>query len=98
MALDEPEQRSLAAALSLGGVRGVAPCVVFGGTTVVKDVGAPAYLGSRDVVSVAFVEVDAARAQPPDYLRDFATADSFDYLWFTPRHARPDPCAALLKR
>ena len=86
----------MAQALASG--RAAASVLVAGSGHARKDVGAPAYLGSRDVVSIAFVEVDAARAQPPDYLRDFATADSFDYLWFTPRHARPDPCAALLKR
>jgi uncharacterized iron-regulated protein len=85
-------------AQALASSRAAASVLVAGSGHARKDVGAPAYLASRDVVSIAFLEVDAERPQPPDYLREFATAESFDYLWFTSRHARPDPCAALLKR
>ncbi len=57
-----------------------------------KDVGAPLYLRSKDVVSIGFFEVDATRKEPRDYVSGFAGHASFDYLWFTPRHARSDPC------
>jgi uncharacterized iron-regulated protein len=58
-----------------------------------KDRGAPLYLMSGDVVSIAMLEVKEGRNAPAEYLDGFATAASFDYLWFTPRQARKDPCA-----
>lgn len=53
-----------------------------------RDVGVPLYLPHADLVSIAILEVDAARSAPQDY-----GAESFDYLWFTPRQPRRDPCA-----
>jgi uncharacterized iron-regulated protein len=58
-----------------------------------RDLGAPHYLGSSDVVSIGLVEVEAGAFEARDYLGDFATTASFDYLWFTPRFDRQDPCA-----
>jgi hypothetical protein len=52
----------------------------------------PLYLPASDVVSVAFVEVDPDKKTPREYFGGFATAASFDYLWFTERAAREDPC------
>ncbi len=60
-----------------------------------KDVGVPRYLAESEVVSIAFVEVDDARLAPRDYFDAFAATASFDYLWFTPRFDRKDPCAAM---
>jgi uncharacterized iron-regulated protein len=53
-----------------------------------RDRGVPLYLGDGGVLSVAFVEVEPGRNSP----RDDADGASFDYLWFTPRAARADPC------
>ncbi len=63
-----------------------------------KDVGVPLYLPDGDVVSIALIEIDADKGAPAAYLEGFATPASFDYLWFTPRHDRPDPCEAFRKR
>ncbi len=61
-----------------------------------RERGAPAYLpvGLRpEVLSIAFLEVEAGRAEPaPEY------AASYDLVWFTPRVDREDPCAAFRKR
>ena len=57
------------------------------------DLGAPLYMTRRPLV-VAFVEIDPDLSRPSQYLDgDFATANSFDYMWFTARAARADPCA-----
>jgi uncharacterized iron-regulated protein len=61
------------------------------------DRGAPLYLPRRQLV-IGFVEVDSERRRPQDYFDGtFATAESFDYIWFTPRAPRADPCAAAPK-
>ena len=49
--------------------------------------GVPLYL-SGDVVSVAFTEVEDGKTSPKDY-----EAKSYDFVWFTPRAPREDPCA-----
>ncbi len=84
-------------AQALAGAGG-ATALIAGSGHARKDVGAPHYLASRDVVAIAFAEVVSEHTQPLDYLADFATPASFDYLWFTSRHARPDPCAGMAKR
>jgi uncharacterized iron-regulated protein len=59
------------------------------------DRGVPVYLRSvttaGQVVSIAFTEVEAGLREPQDY------PQAFDYLWFTPRAVRDDPCKALTK-
>lgn len=57
-----------------------------------RDRGVPVYMPGADIVSIGFTEVDAARTSPQDYLGGFYTPASFDYLWFTPRAVREDPC------
>ena len=52
-----------------------------------RDRGVPLYVAG-DVVSIAFTEVEDGKTAPPDY-----EAKSYDYLWFTPRAPREDPCA-----
>jgi len=47
----------------------------------------PLYLGGADVVSIAFTEVEDGKRSPRDY-----GAEGYDYLWFTSRAAREDPC------
>jgi uncharacterized iron-regulated protein len=53
-----------------------------------RDRGVPLYLGDGDVLSVAFIEVEPGKSKPQDY----ADGASYDYLWFTPRAVREDPC------
>ncbi len=62
-----------------------------------KDVGVPRYLKHGELISIGLVEVEDARFDPSDYLTGFATQASFDYLWFTPRFDRKDPCAAMAR-
>ena len=51
-----------------------------------RDRGVPLYLGGADVVSIAFTE--ASGGPPENY-----EPGSYDYLWFTARAARDDPCS-----
>ena len=51
-----------------------------------RDRGVPIYL-TGDLVSVAFMEVQSGATSPQDY-----EPQSYDYLWFTPRAVREDPC------
>jgi len=59
-----------------------------------RDRGVPVYLPAGDIVSIGFMEIDADKRSPHDYFGGFYTPTSFDYLWFTQRASRPDPCAA----
>jgi len=60
------------------------------------DLGVPRYVTQRDaqldVVAVGMVEVESERLRADDYRSDLA---QFDYLWFTPRALRKDPCAGF---
>ena len=54
-----------------------------------RDRGVPLYLAAADLISIAFVEVEAENTRPADFL----SPATFDYVWFTPRARRNDPCA-----
>lgn len=59
-----------------------------------RDRGAPFYLQAaarETLLVIAFVEVEQAKNRPGEYLPD----GQFDFLWFTPRVERGDPCASL---
>jgi uncharacterized iron-regulated protein len=59
-----------------------------------RDRGVPLYLGgAEEVVSVGLIEAEPGRSAPREYLRDFYSEASFDFVWFTGRHQRADPCA-----
>ena len=58
-----------------------------------RDRGVPLYLSDSEVLSVGLVEVEPGKTAPREYLGGFYSDASFDYVWFTPRHERPDPCA-----
>ena len=75
-----------------------APAVLIAGNGHVRrDFGVPHYLAyypqGDDVRVVGFIEVDAAQLAPTDYVT--AGAPEYDYIAFTPRTPRPDPCKAL---
>ena len=59
------------------------------------DRGVPAYLGlsqpALEVLSLGQIEVVPGAEAPGDYLEDGALP--YDYVWFSARVARPDPCA-----
>jgi uncharacterized iron-regulated protein len=84
--------RDLTMAQSLSRYRERGAVLIAGAGHVRVDRGAPLYLARRPLV-IAFIEVDPDRRRPADYFDgEFATAASFDFLWFTPRAAREDPC------
>ena len=58
-----------------------------------RDVGVPLYLNGPGLLSVAFLEAEPGKTTPREYLRDFYSEASFDFVWFTARHPRADPCA-----
>jgi len=60
-----------------------------------RDRGVPLYLPGEDVLSIGFVEVQEDKRAPRDYFDGFATSASFDYIWFTPRAVREDPCKGM---
>jgi uncharacterized iron-regulated protein len=76
--------------------------LIAGGGHVRRDIAVPLYLRARapgaSVVSIAFTEVQADTSDAAAY-ETAAAADSgnlvFDYLWFSPRAEREDPCAGF---
>jgi uncharacterized iron-regulated protein len=75
-----------------------APAVLIAGNGHVRrDFGVPLYLAhypqGDDVQVVGFIEVDIAQPAPADYVT--AGAPEYDYIAFTPRTPRPDPCKEL---
>jgi len=76
----------------LAGRRWSGAVLIAGVGHVRRDRAVPLYLPESELVSVAFVEVDAEKATPSDYFDGFASPASFDYLWFTDPAPRADPC------
>lgn len=74
------------------------PAVLIAGNGHVRrDFGVPHYLaqypGGDDVRVAAFIEVDTSKPQPSDYVT--AGAPEYDYVVFTTRAERLDPCKTL---
>lgn len=68
--------------------------LIAGNGHVRRDRGVPLYLGDADAVVIGQVEVRPGMERSEAYLDGgFATARSYDYVWFTPRATREDPCA-----
>ncbi len=66
------------------------------------DYGIPFYLAQENptlsIASIAFVEVSDDELKPSDYISAWSqTAKQlpFDYVWFTPRAEREDPCEKM---
>jgi uncharacterized iron-regulated protein len=75
-----------------------APAVLIAGNGHVRrDFGVPHYLAhypqGNDLLVVGFIEADAAKPSPTDYVT--VGAPEYDYTVFTPRSPRADPCKAL---
>ena len=77
--------------------------LIAGSGHVRKDLGVPRYLEWREpdaeAVAVGFVEVREGESDPALYAG--GTGDvlpPYDYLWFTPRKDRGDPCEGLKER
>lgn len=93
-------QRARDAQMAQSLIKGATPdgaILIAGAGHVRKDYGVPIYLQAktpgRQIISVAFVEIDDGQTDPRKYLQ---LADDlhapFDYLWFTPRVDNEDPC------
>ena len=71
--------------------------LVAGAGHVRNDYGIPVYLRTKapakQVVSIAFVEVDQQGTEPQSYALPYPDGRfPFDYVWFTPRVDDEDPC------
>lgn len=87
--------RDAAMALALAAAPGDA-ALLAGNGHVRRDLGVPRYLpqGSA-VLSVAFLEVLEDESDPRAYARGEADTPAYDFVWFTNRQPRADPCEAF---
>jgi uncharacterized iron-regulated protein len=72
---------------------------VMGNGHAQRDIGVPAYVASREpaatLLSVGLLEVAPGKQKPHDYaLLGAAHEPLYDFVWFTPRAVRKDPCEA----
>jgi hypothetical protein len=70
---------------------------VAGAGHVRNDYGIPVYLAAKaagkQVISVAFLEVDKQKSEPQNYALPYPDGRlPFDYVWFTPRVDDENPC------
>jgi uncharacterized iron-regulated protein len=68
-----------------------------------NDYGVPWHLRKiapkKSVATVAFIEVEGDKPDVSAYAGAWQTAElPFDYIWFTPRQMRADPCYAFRKK
>lgn len=75
--------------------------VLIAGTGHVRrDLGVPLYLSqsrpSESVLSIGLLEVEPGMTDPAEYLAGSAGGEAqHDFVWFSPRWDRPDPCEKL---
>lgn len=82
---------------------GAGGVLIAGAGHVRNDRGVPWHLAGitpkKTVVSVAFIEVEDGKTSPPSYAADWNAASlPFDYVWFTARATRDDPCTVFRKK
>ena len=71
--------------------------LVAGAGHVRNDYGIPVHLAAKApgkrVISIAFLEVDDQKTEPPDYALPYPNGRlPFDFVWFTPRVDDENPC------
>ncbi len=90
--------RDAAIAQALAASRG-ATVLIAGNGHVRRDLGVPAYLppGSA-LLSIGFLEVRDDEPEPRTYATGETGALAYDYVWFTQRQTRPDPCKGFSPR
>lgn len=87
--------RDAAMALALAAAPGGA-ALLAGNGHVRRDLGVPRYLPQvAAVLSVAFLEVREDETDPQAYARGVADTPAYDFIWFTNRQPRADPCEAF---
>lgn len=97
------QARDFAMASSLASsVEGQLQVLIAGNYHIRRDLGVPNYLLNRQpnlqasqIVSLAFMEVDAASTSPADYLQQFGSVKAYNYIWFTPAVSDEDYCASM---
>ncbi len=74
--------------------------LIAGSGHIRNDRGVPYYLKKREpeanIITLSFIEVEAGNNSPDEHIP--ATTErkaAVDYVWFTPRQKREDPCKAL---
>ncbi|HSC93880.1 MAG TPA: ChaN family lipoprotein [Burkholderiales bacterium] len=77
--------------------------LIAGNGHVRRDLGVPIYLRQarpgESIVSIGLLEVESGMTDPGEYLVDSAGGEAqYDFVWFTPRWDRPDPCEKLKPR
>ena len=82
--------------------RATGAVLIAGAGHVRRDIAAPLYLRARapgaSIASVALTEVQPGADDPAAYktaAAEGATEPAFDYLWFSARVERKDPCAGF---
>jgi uncharacterized iron-regulated protein len=75
--------------------------LIAGNGHVRRDLGVPIYLaaaGAGASCSIGLLEVEVQKQSPRDYLTSSTPVGPlYDFIWFTPRVDRPDPCAIFRK-
>lgn len=74
--------------------------LIAGNGHVRRDLGVPVYLRQarpgESILSIGLLEVEPAMTDPVEYLMGSAGGEAqYDFVWFTPRWDRPDPCEKL---
>ncbi|MEO7726160.1 MAG: ChaN family lipoprotein [Burkholderiales bacterium] len=64
-----------------------------------RDIAVPVYLraaaSARSICAIGILEVEAGSNEPQSYAMSGAGVPPFDFVCFTPRRERPDPCATF---
>ena len=74
--------------------------LIAGNGHVRRDLGVPLYLRQtrpdESILSIGLLEVESGLTDPAEYLAGSAGGEAqHDFVWFTPRWDRPDPCEKL---
>lgn len=77
--------------------------LIAGNGHVRRDLGVPLYLRQarpgESILSIGLLEVESGMTDPAEYLAGSAGGEAqHDFVWFTPRWDRPDPCEKLKPR
>ena len=74
--------------------------LIAGNGHVRNDWGVARYLeqGNNSVITIGLLEVDTDHNSPADYVENWQNGKlPFDYIWFTARADRPDPCSSYIE-
>ena len=95
--------RDATMASSLSGSKSDLSVLIAGNGHVRRDSGVPKYILAQDkeasVVAVGMIEVEEGQDDVSAYARDWGgNGLPFDYVWFTARADREDPCIEFIKQ